>query len=372
MVLRGVGPTPSKLRHLGRYEKMRSVPLLVCLGVLISASAVSADTWHITPDGTGDAPTIQAGVDSASAGDEVVLADGIYTGPGNRDIGIGGAITVRSESGNPEACVVDCQGSETQPHQGFLVFRAGARLEGVKVINGYAGDEGGAVEAGGGVSIVNCVFENNFGPEGGAVAVYDFNEDGLTTISGCEFIDNEAYWTGGGLSAGWRFTELSLDHCTFIGNSTMWLYGCVIDILTWSDEEVTAFQMTNCTVASNHGGVNGSMCLSTVIERTIIAYNTWSAVGGQYSCCDLFGNDGGDWVGGIAGQYGIRGNFSACPSFCHIELADAGICDQSPCAPGNHPDGYDCGLIGAHDVGCVCGATSTESSTWGAIKSMYR
>ena len=350
---------------------MRYLLLLLCIAVLISGSAVSADTWHIKPDGTGDAPTIRAGVDSASAGDEVVLADGIYTGPGNRDVPIGSMKTVRSESGNPEACVIDCQGSEAQPHRGFSMFSAGARLEGVKVIHGYGDYEGGAVEAGGGISIVNCVFEDNFAYEGAAVAVYDFDWVGLATISECEFINNQAYWTGGGLSAGYRATELSLDHCTFIGNSTMWSYGNVIDLLTWTDEEITTFQMTNCTVAGNDGGVVG-VAATNSMDRTVVAYNGWSVYGFQLSCCDLFGNEDGDWVGGIADQYGIRGNFSACPSFCHIELGNAGICDESPCAPGNHPDGYDCGLIGAHDVGCECGPTNTEPTTWGAIKSIYR
>src|SRR5262249_7097110 len=35
-----------------------------------------ARTWHIQPNGLGDAPTIQAGLDSAQAGDDVLLASG--------------------------------------------------------------------------------------------------------------------------------------------------------------------------------------------------------------------------------------------------------------------------------------------------------
>jgi hypothetical protein len=68
---------------------------------------------------------------------------------------------------------------------------------------------------------------------------------------------------------------------------------------------------------------------------------------------------------------GLR-DFSECPSYCYADFGDFSLCDGSPCAPGNHPNGYDCGLIGARGVGCGCGPTKTEATSWGAIKAMYR
>ena len=49
-----------------------------------------------------DCPTIQAAIDAAVDGDEVVVGDGVHTGAGNLDLDFGGkAITVRS-AGGPE------------------------------------------------------------------------------------------------------------------------------------------------------------------------------------------------------------------------------------------------------------------------------
>ena len=59
-------------------EIMKRVSFLICLGLLASSPAASARTWYVTPDSTGDAPTITAGVDSASYGDTVLVAPGTY------------------------------------------------------------------------------------------------------------------------------------------------------------------------------------------------------------------------------------------------------------------------------------------------------
>ena len=63
---------------MARFALFAMASLLLAL-----PAATSARTWYITPDGTGDAPTIQAGVDSASAGDTVFVACGHHS---NEDI----------------------------------------------------------------------------------------------------------------------------------------------------------------------------------------------------------------------------------------------------------------------------------------------
>ncbi len=77
---------------------------------LIFTTPVLATTYLVQPDGTGDFPTIQAAVEAALDGDVIELTNGIFSGNGNWDIDfLGKRITVRSQSGNPELCIIDCE-----------------------------------------------------------------------------------------------------------------------------------------------------------------------------------------------------------------------------------------------------------------------
>ncbi|MFC1573073.1 hypothetical protein ACFL6M_05685 [Candidatus Eisenbacteria bacterium] len=86
------------------------------------------------------------------------------------------------------------------------------------------------------------------------------------------------------------------------------------------------------------------------IENTIVAFGCCvnAIVGGaELRCCDVYGNSGGDWVGDIADQYRINGNFSADPCFCDTTDDDYHLWNYSPCAQ------VGCRLIGAWPVGCT-------------------
>jgi hypothetical protein len=132
--------------------------------------------------------------------------------------------------------------------------------------------------------------------------------------------------------------------------------------------------LVKCTFFENQAEYGSALysCDLGVLQHCVIASSTGAAaVEGNgtavATCCDVYGNAGGDWVGALAGQEGINGNICADPLFCDPENDDFTLGEGSPCAPGQNPD---CGLVGAWPV--TCGATPTPQTTWGALKALFR
>jgi hypothetical protein len=372
---------------------------LAFIFVLLLSAYSAADIWFIKPDGSGAAPTIQAAVDSASTGDTVLLAKGTYMGDGNRDVVISGkTITVISISGDPETCIIDCGGSEADNHRAFDVGGSSI-IEGIKIKNGYmytggaitggngiirncvfegnhATHAGGAIDLGGVGPIEDCVFlENSCDNRGGAMAVHTYGGELLVTR--CLFLANHAFWHASAICPWNRFTRIRISYCTFVDNWTSVSYGSTIGHDDWYPVGIDGMVISNCTFVDNQGGIAPvSEEVADVVERTIIT----STLKGNpiidcmtLTCCDIYGNLEGDWVGCVAGQLGVNGNISEDPELCDPDFGDYTLTDTSPCAPDNSPPG--CGLIGAHPVGCANASVepgTSETLTWGAIKALYR
>lgn len=120
--------------------RKETTTLAISFVVLAVIGLASGDTYVVKPDGTGDFPVIQAAVDFAEAGDEILLADGVFTGLGNNQVKFWGkAITVRSQSGKPTDCILDGEGMIGVPRTLFL-FESGegpdSVLRDVTIYNG--------------------------------------------------------------------------------------------------------------------------------------------------------------------------------------------------------------------------------------------
>ena len=115
-----------------------------CVSMIAAAVAVSwpalAATWIVHPDGSGDFPTIRAAVEGASSGDVIELADGIFAGEGNRDVDLlGKTLVIRSASGNPSSCILDCGGQSGWQRRAFLLQSGegpGTAVEGLTIRKG--------------------------------------------------------------------------------------------------------------------------------------------------------------------------------------------------------------------------------------------
>ena len=183
------------------------------------ATLALAETYVVNPQGTGDFPTIQAAISAAMDGDVIELTDGVFTGQGNRDIGYWGkAITIRSQNGNPSYCIIDCEGTETDPHRGFyfqLGEGPGSILEGVTIRRGHVGDESGA-----GIycyesapTIRDCILWGHSARCGGAIDCIRASP----AITECQFLLNEAQY-GGAIIYCWESSP-SLSDCVFRDNT---------------------------------------------------------------------------------------------------------------------------------------------------------
>src|SRR5689334_22905751 len=139
--------------------------LTSALFLLTSGAMAHGADIRIKPDGSGDQPTIQAGINAAANGDVVLLDDGVYTGAGNKNLDFNPGtptsiknITVKSVSDNPTACTIDCENSG----RGFL-FDSGETS--ASVVRGITITKGGGNNAGGAIyndssspTITNCIF----------------------------------------------------------------------------------------------------------------------------------------------------------------------------------------------------------------------
>ncbi|HET9888795.1 MAG TPA: right-handed parallel beta-helix repeat-containing protein, partial [bacterium] len=265
---------------------LHRIPLaLVAAALALASSSIAhATIWFVAADGSGDAPTIQAAVDSAGPNDIIELGDGIFTGDGNRDINVSKPLVFRSQSGSASACVIDCEGSIQDNHRGFSIGQD-CEFRAFTIENGQA-NRGGAIYAGESVAaqIYDCVFVNNAAGSGGALGFdsLDIPKTFLPQahIEGCTFLGNTALESGAVY-----FLAIIIDfvNCSFFGN------------IAEKNGGVTTFvnatpSFVNCLFANNRATAGGVIqCSDPVTFEGCTFFRNAALFGSHIDCVKIDG-----------------------------------------------------------------------------------
>jgi len=343
---------------------MRKIIILSFLCLFLTPQlTLQAQTIYVGPARTYT--TIQAGIDAAADGDTVIVDPGTYTGPGNRDIDfLGKAITVKSETG-PENCIIDCQGTETEPHRGFNFSNnqdANAVIDGFTIINAFT-QNGAIIDCRDNqnciLTISNCNIHNNTSSGttgvGGAISILG----GISFINNCKISDNNSL-IGGGIYC--ENGDISITGCTVNDNLTENRYGGICC-------RQSNAAIKNCTVTGNFSDMEGSgiYCRgdSISIENCNVAGNSAYMDGGGIYCegdsisienCNVTGNWSNDFGG-------IRCGGNAAIKDCNVAGNSARYGGSGGISCGGTVEINNCNITGnSSDMsggGICCGGTIT-------------
>ncbi|MBN1917261.1 MAG: FG-GAP repeat protein [Verrucomicrobia bacterium] len=188
------------------------VLLVLALAGVPFALADGATTRNVP---TALYPTIQSAIIASTNGDTVVVADGVYSGVGNRSINFFGRdITVHSANG-PANCTIDAGGLGR-----VFVFASGetdeAVVEGFTIINGDSTGQGGAFSiANSSPTIRDCIIYNcEASSSGGALALVACN----SVFENCVIVGNESLYNEGGAISCTVSSAPVFVNCTFADN----------------------------------------------------------------------------------------------------------------------------------------------------------
>jgi hypothetical protein len=224
----------------------------VLISIFITSTAF-ATTWTVDDEGKADFDNIQAAVNAASNGDEILVMPGTYTGSGDEVVEmLGKAVWLHSSDG-PEVTIIDGEGVRRV----FFCYSGETNMtiiEGMTILGGFAsGDYPNST--GGGIrnqnnsnpTMTNCIFTSNNAGYGGGM----YNNSSSPLLTNCTFTDNTGEFGGGMRNA--SGSNPMLTNCTFTGNT-----------------------------ADYGGGMYSSISNPTLIN-TLVCGNTLDQINGDYT-----------------------------------------------------------------------------------------
>jgi predicted outer membrane repeat protein len=257
------------------------------------------------------------------SGDRVLVQDGVYVGPENRDMDLAERDVVVESVNGPAACIIDCEDSG----RAFLsldyppIF-ANPTVRGFTIRRGFSDEWGGAFALNSG-TVSNCVIESCRARTGGAVAIYNF-----AVIEDSTFTNNVAYGVlpdGGAIYAG---PPTIVRRCDFVGNQGR--LGGAVRLYMNSNQTNT---ISHNTFLGNHatfdGGALAVTCASPQgigglrVDDNLFAGNSAGRYGGA-----LFANvpshtSGRLWVSGctlVGNQASVGGGLAVYGSDAYFTL----------------------------------------------------
>jgi len=190
----------------------RTLTVGLLIAILLAIPSTGFSAIYYVPDDYG---TVQAALNGVSGGDAIIVRDGTYSGPGNRDLDfMNKAVTLRSENG-PENCTIDATGG----NRGFVIWRGETLtsiLDGFTITNGNTGYGAGIYIENSSPMIINCILVNNTATAyGGGLCLANSSP----SLANCTIVGNSASLGGGGICC--FSSNPAITHCTIGDNTTV-------------------------------------------------------------------------------------------------------------------------------------------------------
>jgi len=358
-------------------------PLLISMFL---TSTALADTWTVDDDGKADFENIQAAIDAASDGDEIIVMPGTYTSTQDGHVVnmLGKAVTLRSSNpSDPDvvaATIIDGEGAR----RGIVCFNNETEMtliKGLTITNGQAvvfdfDNNGGAStyenDSGGGMycfssnpTIEDCIFnynttgQNTSSGEAMGAAIFCHHSD--PAITRCMFNDNTAMYAAGGISC--EHSSPLISNCTFLDNDGGQEAGGIC-VYYSSNPTITGCILIGNTGLKRGGGIYGYHASAT-INSCFISENICLSSGGGVRIGGYFdltlvntiicGNTPDQIIGGYT-----DGGGNIIADVCPSDSDNDGIPDTLDNCYLYNPDQADCNGNGIGDVCDVADSTSFD------------